>query len=78
MNRVDRTRRSAKGVIESYASELLGRSNDPDAPQKLMAIQTIALRMGWNDLFNRLRFGSKRAPETHTESAEHKEQWWQK
>lgn len=68
-HRVDRERRSAKSTIEQYANELLARKNDPERDSKLLAIETVASRMGWVELFNRIRFREK------TEPVEH---WWQK
>jgi len=70
--RVDKTRKSAKGTIAQYASELLSRPNDPESPAKLMAIQTIALRMGWNDLYKKLRFREASG------QVEVTEKWWNK
>ena len=69
-HRVERTRKSAKGVVTDFADELLRRSHDPEAKTKLVTIETIALRMGWNDLYNRLRFKSG----LHNERRE--EPWW--
>ena len=71
--RVDRNRRSAKGLISDYANELLLRTKDPGRKEKLLAIETIAFRMNWTDLYEKLRFKSGlHQPET-TE-----EKWWQK
>lgn len=68
-----RERRSAKSVITDYANELLSRTTDADRRIKLTTIETIALRMGWNDLYNKLRFRSGlHQPETA------EEKWWQK
>lgn len=58
MSRVEVGRRSAKGTITAYAEELLARRNDPDVHAKLLAVETIALRMNWHDLYNKLRFKS--------------------
>lgn len=67
------TRRSAKAVITDYANELLSRTSDADRRAKLVTIETIALKMGWNDLYNKLRFKSGlHQPETA------EEKWWQK
>lgn len=73
MHRVDRERRSAKKIIEAYARELLCRRNDPDVKTKLLAIETIAFRMGWNDLYNDLRFKFG----LHKEEVQ-VEKWWQR
>lgn len=51
-----RERRSAKQVITDYVNELLARNDDNQVTAKLLACETIALRMGWNDLYNRLRW----------------------
>lgn len=68
-----RERRSAKAVITDYANELLSRTSDADRRIKLTTIETISLRMGWNDLYNKLRFKSGlHQPETADEK------WWQK
>lgn len=71
--RIERERRSAKKITEEYAFELLNRKNDPEAKTKLLAIEVIALRMGWNELYNMLRFRSglhKQEP--------YEEKWWQR
>lgn len=68
-----RERRSAKAVITAYTNELLSRTSDADRRIKLTTIETIAMRMGWNDLYNKLRFNSGlHQPETA------EEKWWQK
>lgn len=67
-----RERRSAKEIVHDYANELLGRGNDKDAPAKLLAIETIAFRMGWNDLYERLRFRQKQAPAAQPREHEEK------
>lgn len=54
------SRRSAKETIWDFAQELMIRNNDPNANFKLLAIETIALRMGWNELYNNLRYRDKR------------------
>ena len=62
-------RRTAKAVVENYANELLNRPpTDADRKAKLLVIETIALRMGWNDLYKRLRFGGNEPQRKH---------WWQ-
>lgn len=68
--RVEKGRKSAKGTIAEYADELINRPHDPEAPQKLMAIQTIALRMGWTELYNKLRFRE------HGHQGDPNEKWW--
>lgn len=68
-----RERRSAKGVVTDYANELLKRTNDPHLDHKIATVEVIAMRMGWNDLYNRLRF---RSSAHSVETAE--EKWWQK
>ena len=64
-----RERRSAKEVVHDYANELLNRTTDKDATTKLLAVETIAYRMGWTELYNQLRFRKRSAAP---------EQWWQK
>lgn len=51
----DRQRRSAKTVINDMANEMLNRTTDPDLQIKLNLLQTICAKMGWNDLFEKLR-----------------------
>lgn len=69
-----RDRRSAKAVINQFASELLNRHGDKDAEIKLLTIETIALKMGWNDLYDRLRFRKKVQAEREDGP---RRQWWQ-
>lgn len=47
---------SAKKVVAEYAAELKKRVDDPDQKAKLIALETVARRMGWHKLFNELRF----------------------
>lgn len=68
-HRVDRSRRSAKATIEQYANELMSRRGDMERDAKLLALETIASRMGWVDLFNRIKYRQKAEPIEH---------WWQK
>jgi hypothetical protein len=75
-----RERRSAKAVITNYANELLMRTTDKDVAIRLTTVEAIAMRMGWNDLYNRLRF-RERSPvyEPAIETEEEKpEPWWQR
>lgn len=80
-HRVDRTRKSAKQVIEDFADELLHRTTDADVPVKLLTLQTIALRMNWTDLYDRLRWRHRhdvapaREPVDET-PVERPEPWW--
>lgn len=82
-HRVDRTRKSAKQVVTDFADELLHRTTDADVPVKLLVIQTIALRMNWTDLYERLRFRHRHdvapapAP-AEVASTEKPEPWWQR
>lgn len=55
------TRKSPKLVIAQYADELL-RRNDHDAPKQLLAIEVIALRMNWTELYNKLRYRQRQKP----------------
>ena len=75
-----RERRSAKDVIVNYANELLGRTNDKDAAIKLLTIETIAFRMSWNDLYDRLRFRNRyvQIQQESVETNEKPEPWWQR
>lgn len=52
----DRSRRSAKQVIQELTGELLTRPSSPENEAKLVLIETIASRMSWLDIFNRIRF----------------------
>lgn len=62
-----RERRSAKTIVEDLASELMARSNDPLAKTKLITLETIASRMGWNDLYYKLRNHARK---------EYGQKWW--
>lgn len=77
-----RERRSAKAVINDFANELINRSTDKDAPIKLLTIETIAYRMGWNDLYDRLRFRGRnvqiKQESIETPDDEKPEPWWQR
>lgn len=73
--RVERGRRSAKQTISDFADELLKRPNCEETQAKLLALQTVALRMSWTDLYNRLRYRYKAPSEIEEET---KEKWWQK
>jgi len=76
-----RERRSAKAVISNYANELLSRTGDKDVAIRLTTVEAIALRMGWNDLYNRLRFRDRNVlqePAVETEIDETPEPWWQR
>lgn len=78
-----RERRSAKEIINDFANELLNRTSDQDAPAKLTAIETIAFRMGWNELYSKLRYRKRNQivnqnqPEQFPED-EIREPWWHK
>lgn len=74
--RVDRTRKSAKAVISELATQLLDRRTDPNTREKLLVIEVIALRMNWNDLYNKLRYKSA----LHQDSVPcdpNQRKWWQ-
>lgn len=76
-----RERRSAKAVISNYANELLSRTNDKAVAIRLTTVEAIALRMGWNDLYNRLRFRERNVlqePAVENETEETPEPWWQR
>lgn len=70
----DRRRKSAKSEIEMLVNDILTRTNDPHAQVKLNLLQTIAGRMGWNDIFEKLK--NRYAFTPITESAEKPEPWW--
>lgn len=54
--RVDRTRRSAKQTITALAEEILRRPASDDRKAKLDLLSTIASRIGWNELFDKIRY----------------------
>lgn len=58
----DRQRRSARQVTFDLASELLARTQDIETNAKLQVIETIAYRMGWTELYNRIRFRERKQP----------------
>lgn len=78
--RVDRTRRSAKGTVAEMAESMLKRTNDPDVNAKLDVLQTIAARMSWNDLFEKLknRHRYQAAAQIQSQDDDRSEKWWQK
>lgn len=49
-------RKSAKDVCENLANDLLRRPASPDVKAQLLALETIAYRMNWFKLYDRLRF----------------------
>lgn len=57
--RVDRNRRSAKEVIHELAREIMQRPKTMENDAKLTVIETIASRMSWMDLFNKIRYRSR-------------------
>jgi len=74
----NRSRRSAKSIVQDLTDSMLQRTGDEHVNIKLDVLQTIASRMGWNDLFekikNRHRF---QAPKNQVDP-EPQEKWWQK
>lgn len=58
----ERQRRSARQIVQDMANELLARSQDPQRDAKLDAIESIAYRMGWTQLYNRIRFRERKQP----------------
>lgn len=76
--RVERPRRSAKRTVTEFAEELLKRPRCEDTQAKLLALQTIALRMSWTDLYNSLRFRTQPALANFEDKPEPKEPWWNK
>lgn len=59
-HRVERGRRSAKKVVAEYGEELIARRNDPDSEKKIAVLEVVCSRMGWMDLFNKLRYRGQR------------------
>ena len=55
-------------------NDIMVRANDPHAQVKLNLLQTIAGRMGWNDLFEKLKKRYAFAP--IAEPNEKPEPWW--
>lgn len=55
----DRSRRSAKQVIQELTGELLNRPKSLETDAKLILIETIASRMSWMDIFNRIRYRNR-------------------
>lgn len=56
-------KRTARRIIEEYATELIEReTRDKTVADKLLVIEVIAMRMSWNDLYNRVRFRKKFVP----------------
>lgn len=79
-HRVDRTRRSAKGTVTEMAESMLKRTNGEHVNVKLDVLQTIAARMSWNDLFEKLknRFRYQQAAPIQSPDDDRSEKWWQK
>ena len=77
--RVDRTRRSAKGTVTEMAESMLKRTNDEHVNVKLDLLQTIAARMNWNDLFEKIKNRHWNRQSVHQdEPVEKPEPWWNK
>lgn len=76
--RVDRTRRSAKGTVTEMAESILKRTNDEHVNIKLDVLQTIAARMSWNDLFEKIKNRYKYQVRQNDEPVEKPEPWWNK
>lgn len=80
-HRVDRERRSAKGTIEELTDSMLKRTNDEHVNIKLDVLQTIAARMSWNDLFEKIKNRHKFQAAAQFRSPDDErtdEKWWQK
>lgn len=61
------------------AESMLKRTNDEHVNVKLDVLQTIAARMSWNDLFEKIKNRYKyQVGHQNEEPAEKPEQWWQK
>ena len=67
-----RPRKSAKEEIAKFAEELMARKMDPDREVKLNTVMAVAYRMGWTELYNRLRYRRK----VENEEPEYIEPWW--
>jgi len=66
----DRTRRSAKQVIEDLTEEILRRPKCDQNSAKLDLIESIAIRMSWTNLFMKIKNHRK-------ESVIQKDHWYQ-
>lgn len=79
---MDRKRNSAKTIVTDYANELLRRPFNSDIRFQLLTIEVIAFRMGWNDLYGRLRFKKplQQITDQLNDTSEYQkpEPWWQK
>ena len=64
-HRVDRNRRSAKQTVEEMAVELMRRPECHDNNQKLDLLETLASRMSWTDLFNKIKFRNRGIQKAH-------------
>ena len=64
-HRLDRQRRSAKTVLEDMTNEILRRPDCEENRVKLDLLETVAGRMGWNDLFNRIKFRNRGIQKAH-------------
>lgn len=51
-----RKRRAAREIVSIFIEELIARKCDPDRRVKLLTLESLAFRMGWHDLYKRLRF----------------------
>ena len=57
------------------AESMLRRTNDPNINAKLDVLQTIAARMSWNDLFEKIK--NRHFHNSHQdEPVEKPEPWW--
>lgn len=52
-------RRSAKQVITDLVAEIMARPSSPDNDLKLTILETVASRMSWMDLFNKIRYRNR-------------------
>lgn len=60
------------------AESMLKRTNDEHVNVKLDVLQTIAARMSWNDLFEKIKNRHWNRPSIHDEPVEKPEPWWNK
>lgn len=60
------------------AESMLRRTNDPNINAKLDVLQTIAARMSWNDLFEKIKNRHFSNHRNQDEQVERPERWWDK
>ncbi len=65
-------RRSAKMVVEDMTNEILARPPSEDKESKLALIHSLAIRMSWNQLADKIKFTRRDS------STPKKEDWYSK